>query len=181
MINFLSPEAKSDIRREYWMRVLSVWGFLLSAVAFSSVALLAPTYLLLVRQLDALASEVAQMAEDVADTYQTDRATLESAQVLVSQLGVSVPGPTALVVLREVRAAQTGAITLSSFSYTHNGTVVETVGVHGVAATREALVQFSATLERNPLFVHASVPVSDLAEDRDLPFTLTIIVAKAST
>lgn len=179
MINFLSPEAKSAVRREYLVRVASMWTLLVSAVAAVTVLLLLPTYALLARELDALAIEVVQTESDAGmQEYKTTRTAFEKAQTLAVQLALATSGPSASEILYEIQKAQTRSIALSGFSYTHTGTTTaKVVTVRGIAATRAALTEFSAALERSPLFVRAEVPVSNLAEEQNLPFTLTIVLA----
>ena len=46
----------------------------------------------------------------------------------------------------------------------------------GVAASRDALTLFESTLEADPLFEEASVPISDLVRGSNLPFTMTIML-----
>jgi hypothetical protein len=50
--------------------------------------------------------------------------------------------------------------------------------VQGVAARREDLIALKQALEQNALFATALVPISDLAKERDLSFTITITPAK---
>lgn len=182
MINFLPPEAKSAVKREYVVRTISVWALLLAIVALVGAVLLLPTYVLLTREFDALAIEVVRTENDAStQAYEAAHTALEKAYTLALQLGVVFRGPTASEVLREVQKVQLSPITISGFSYEHTGTKVEKVEIRGIAATREALAEFSAALERNPLFARAVVPVSDLAEDHNLSFTLTIALAQSDT
>ena len=175
MINFLPPEAKSAVKREYMLRTISVWALLLTAVAAVITAFLLPTYVLLLRQVDALELDAVRTeGNSNKHLYQAARTALEKAQTLAEALAVIPAGPTAYEVLRAIQAVQTDSITLSGFSYEHNGTSVSAVTVRGTAATREALVEFSSALEREPLFARATVPVAALAKDRDLPFTLSV-------
>lgn len=181
MINFLPPEAKSAVRREYAIRAVGAWLLLLAVVAAVEIVLLLPTYVLLARQLDALAAEIVR-TEDVSATeaYKTTHAALAKAHTLAGQLHVAHAGPVASKVLDAIQAAETDAVALSGFSYAHTGIAVKSIQVRGIAATRGALAEFSAALERNPLFARADVPVSDLADDRNLEFTLTIVLAPDS-
>lgn len=181
MINFLPPEAKSAVKREYIVRTMSVWALLLAVVTAVWALLLAPTYILLMQELGALGLEVVRM-EDArgAQAYAAARAELEKAQLLARELNAAPGGHTASTVLEHIQEAQTSSITLSGFSYEYTGAVAKSVTVRGVAATRETLIQFSAALERDPLFARADVPVSDLAEGRNLPFTLTIAFSPGS-
>ena len=189
MINFLPPEATRAVKREYVIRTLSVWALLVALVALVAVVLLIPTYVLILHQLDALAMEVV-VAENSASThgYETARVALENTQTLATQLTVDHTGPTGSEVWRAIQDAQLNSITISAFSYEQTNakspqgaSLPQMVEVRGVAATREALAAFSAALERNPLFARAAVPVSDLAEDHDLPFTLNILLANTGT
>jgi hypothetical protein len=180
MINFLPPEAKAAVRKEYVIRTGSVWAVLLALVALIGAALLIPTYVLLLGQLDALAMEVVETENATsAEAYKIAHSALEKAQTLALQLRVDDTGPTPSQVLRETQKAQTNSISISGFSYQYSDAAPTAVEIRGVAATREALAQFSAALERNPLFARAEVPVSDLAEARDLPFTLAITLAQS--
>ncbi|MBI4086689.1 hypothetical protein HY416_01760 [Candidatus Kaiserbacteria bacterium] len=182
MINFLSPEAKQAVKREYFTRVVSVWMLLLAAVATVGAALLGPTYVLLIRQLDALSQEIITLEkESDTEQYLATREALSGAHDLALQLAVSYSGPTPSQILTEVRKSQTDAIVIYGFSYERAVGRPDAVTVRGTASTREALAQFTAALERNPLFARAEVPVSDLASDRELPFTLTIVLAEKKT
>ena len=178
MINFLPPDAKSEVHREYGIRVASVWALLLSGVAIVATILLVPTYVLLARQLDALALEVVGSdVESQSREYTAGQGELADALAFARILDTRPVGPTAAEVLREIQKVQTYAVRVSGFSYTHTGTAVQGVEVRGVAATRTALADFAAALERDPLFARADIPVSDLAAEHDLPFTITIALA----
>ncbi len=180
MINFLPPEAKIAVKREYVIRTLSVWALLLAVAVLVEVVLLLPTYVLLWGQLEALAIEVVQAETDGStQAYQTARTELEKAHALALRLSVATEGLAASDVFREIQKTQPDSIILSGFSYEHASAEVETVEIRGIAETREALAEFSAALERNPLFLRADVPVSDLAEARDLSFTLSITMAQS--
>jgi hypothetical protein len=179
MINFLPPEAKTLVKREYRTRLASVWGLLLGGIGAVGAGLLAPTYVLLVNQLDALASPVVgTQDQSKVEAYKTSREDLAKTQALATQLAVPRRHPAASDVLRQVQDAESSGIAILGFTYEYTDTEVTALEVNGVAATREALAQFSAALERDPLFLHADVPVSSLATERNLPFTITITLAE---
>ena len=177
MINFIPPEAKAAVKREYIVRAASVWALLLAAVATVITVLLVPTYVLLLGQLEALSKEIVRMDEGSGTEYTEARATLGKTQQLAVELNVPTVRPTPSEILREIQNVQLRTIAISGFSYLHDGTKVTTLTIEGIAATREALAEFSAALEKSPLFARAAVPVSELAEDHDLPFTLTLTLA----
>ena len=179
MINFLPPEAKTLVKHEYRIRLASVWALLLAVVAATGAGLLVPSYVLLGRQIEALLlSDAGIRDESKVEAYKASRQDLVKAQALAAQLAVPRRHPAGSDVLRQVQDARSRSITISNFAYTYSDAGVELLRVDGVAATREALTQFSATLERNPLFLRADVPVSSLVAERDLPFTITITLAE---
>ncbi len=168
------------IKREYWTRTLSVWGLLLVGVLVVVIALLVPTYILLVHQVEALSFETVTAANSESRVaYEEAQKSLKKTQTLVQQLSQPHVGPNPSSVLDTIRNMQTDILLLSGFSYTDTANVEDPVQmqIHGIARTRAALVQFSAELNRNPLFTQVEIPVSDFAPDHDLSFTATVLLS----
>lgn len=178
MINLLPPIGKKRVQREYLVRTAGVWALLLSAVLGVFVLLLIPTYVLLSRQLDALSLEIFRLEDAQEITiYQDSREQVEESNALAAQLATDLHRKSVSDIVAQIEAAQTKNISLSGIVYTEEGG--SRVEVSGTAATRESLVLFVETLKRSPSFLEATVPVGDLAPDRALPFTLTLIPAPA--
>ena len=51
-----------------------------------------------------------------------------------------------------------------------------TIVISGTATDRDALVSFGATLRESKSFTTVEVPVSSLAKDKDLPFSMNIFI-----
>lgn len=171
MINLIPPDGKRIVRREYLARVASVW-FLIAALAVASGALmLFPTYILITQQLHI----EAQSAVVSEDTYNTALKELNLAHALAAKLATPPKGVPAADVLAHTEAALKDGVVLRGFSIDAlaEGSQVQAVGT---AETRESLRQFIGQLEADPFFKDASVPVSDLARDVDLVFTLTLVL-----
>lgn len=176
MITLLPQEAKRAIRREYILRVAGVWALLAAAAAAAGALILVPAYVLLMYETNALALETSTMRDDEQTVlYASARAELEKVQLLARQLDMPAKSPSPSAALGEIRTLQPSEVTLSGFAYVADEPA--RIEIRGVSATREALVAFTDLLERNPLFARAEVPFSDLAEDRDLPFTVSVSLA----
>jgi hypothetical protein len=77
--------------------------------------------------------------------------------------------------ISEVEGIATGTVVLNSIAFIRTDTGVESVLITGEAASRSLLVQFRDTLEDSPLFESAALPLANLAKDKDVPFSITII------
>ncbi len=71
-------------------------------------------------------------------------------------------------------------VKLNAVSFGKSQTSKEAAGpmilVAGISADRNSLVAFSTALQKSGLFSSVAVPVSNLAKDKDLPFTMTLFI-----
>lgn len=161
------------------MRVLSVWMLLLSVVAAVVAVLLIPTYVLVVRQLEAKEIEMVHDETTFDRTaYEQAKDEIKRANTLATKLVARPPSPQGTVIFDEIRSHTTDGIALSGFVYEHDGKTVKRVEIRGTAVTREELSAFVSALESGSLIDRATVPVASLTRDRDLPFSITITLQK---
>jgi Tfp pilus assembly protein PilN len=180
MSNLLPKEGVAHVRREYLVRVVSVWAILLACASVSIAVFLFPTYLLVSMRTSQVASEVPALSalDEETRTITNARAALAEAMgvlsVLTEQGGQSHTHYTLSALEQSVVPdVRVEGITLRSGS--DQGGM--TLQIKGRAATRAALAAFVSTLEASPHFTSASVPVSDLARATDVDFAVTAIVA----
>jgi hypothetical protein len=176
MINLIPPKAKKTATKEYWVRILSAWAFLLTAVAVIAALLLLPTYVLIKAQLSALDHDALQQNGSEQD-FKTAEAAVRQANATAKELALSEVAISSHEVMQAISDAATHAITLNAFHISRMDKTINSVQIQGVAASREALAQFKTDLERSPLFDTATVPISDLAQDANLPFAITVTMA----
>ena len=178
MINLIPPQGKKSVRREYILRVGSACSVLFGFLILVLTAAHIPTYLLVdvqIKTLDATTErelgreEAIKSAEDEVKT---------SSVVLGRLKAVSEKQLTTDDILSEITTHTSSAITFKTFVLHNTGKESQTIQVQGVARTREALAQFKTALESSEMFDRAEIPISDLAKDSDLPFAMTITLAK---
>lgn len=176
MSNVLPPEGVRTARREYRLRVAAVWGFLIATAIGVSAGLLLPTFILVSVEFESVGPLLD--AEEAVDTeaYRANVDAVERANTLAAHLSRAERGMTAASALAEVRRDVPSGITLTGIAFAKEGEREITLQARGVAATRESLIAFVAALRRNPNFADAAVPVGNLAEGANAPFTATITV-----
>jgi hypothetical protein len=150
---------------------------MVSLVLIAIGGLLIPSFLLVSAQREAVTSELAGGISEEDSPYATVVSSVEKANNISRLLIKQSPYAPASVVISEIQKEQLDQITLTGITYGLEKGEQSIVEVRGIAATRKALADFVARLKRNPEFLDAEVPVSDLASDTDAPFLITVILA----
>lgn len=176
MINLIPPEGATLVRWEYLLRVAVVWFTLLACTAAIVALTLVPTYVLLYARADALSVAYTRLMKDDEEVYRAAQKSIQDANALAGQLSRPAVTVTPSHIFGRISEQLPEDVTLGGFLYTYDGTG-PSLQVAGTADTREALVHFRDMLERDPLFVDAVVPVSSLAKDVLVPFTMTLTLA----
>jgi cell division protein FtsB len=176
MINLIPPQAKKQMKREYWLRVSVTWLLLLCGVLVVFGGLLVPSFVLIDSQLRAFeqqaASATAAASEQEGLKDEIATANREAAAVLA--LGTV---PKISPYLQRIEALRGGGITLNQVRVIRTDSVVTEIEVSGVAASRETLTAFSSRLADDDWFTKAPVPFENLAANEDIGFVIPIGVA----
>ncbi len=185
MINLIPPEGYQMVKREYLFRVGAVYGFLFSFVFLLITASLIPLYVLVDGQRKDISLEAVEES-NTAEQFQNTTAIIEKTNSVLTQL--SLPEPPFLIssAINEIQKRAPEGVSFKMFSIdivdnnakkkTNNTT--QNIQVQGKATTREKLAQLKTSLEDSELFETVEVPISDLARDVDLSFSITIVPSK---
>lgn len=175
MINLIPPVVRNAVVKEYWIRVVSVFLSITSVVALISILFLSPVYVLVSSQVDVYAQSANEAALRVAE-YDISAAALVAANGMAQKI----------VELREVDNFSTTAELLESlqgediilegfeFSRDQEGHL-NPVQVTGKASTRQALANFRDILLKQPTIAEVNLPISNLAKDKDIQFSLSVV------
>jgi len=180
MANLIPPEAKKEVVTEYWIRVGTVWCALIGVAFLTLIALKVPTLVLIESQLTAFSGKYTEAINET-EQFAHARAAIDDA----NELGALLSEDVRLVRLSELREIideiAGSAVTVKSFTFTRDGGVVESIAISGVGNTRTALAAFTKNLEAHPLFTRAELPISNLASEQDIAFSITIEPADSSS
>lgn len=173
MANLIPPNAKRAVTIEYWLRVVTVWCVLIG-FGFIAVALLRlPTFVLVQSQLQAFSSAYDE-AVDKTSTFEDAQETIVAANEL-SRLLVDEESQTAFSEMVEILDDIGGTdVRINEFRFSTDAEGENGIVISGVAATRVALADFSKDIEAHPLYAEAELPISNLAKDRDIAFSINI-------
>lgn len=179
MVNILPKDAQNKLRTRYYLQLLSMVFFLVAVAFAAGAGLLAPSYLLARQEADGAkqystalqqtlalkqaagaGAEMLTLAEELKlmKTYQADPAIAGAVSALTAKLPKGVSITKVLIIPPGVSDGK--------------------IGIEGRSKTRTELLAFVNDLQANASFKNVAVPVSDLAGDTDLPFSLTFSLVK---
>lgn len=176
MINLIPPKGHSALKHEYYLRVGSLYGFVLAGVFVAGTLLTIPTFVLVSSQLNAVRPDGNEM-EETKKIYDTAFKHIQGANTVMAQLRGKTSNIEMSKVIEEIVRVAPEGVVFSRFQAMRNGVVLQTVEVQGEAATRKTLAALKNALEASPLFETANVPISDLARENKLPFAVTITIS----
>lgn len=174
MINLIPPQARQSILLEYWIRVFSVWCFLLAAAGAVLLALLFPTYILIHLQLVSQQDTYADI-DSKQERFTSLRSEIRNANTQAKILSDVAEVSTMSHYLSSLDTLTPESIVLNQTRITRDeDNRIQTIVIAGEASTRTDLAQYRAQLEQNELFAQAELPLSNLAKDKEVPFRITL-------
>lgn len=173
MINLIPNSAKRSIVKEYWMRVLSVWFLVWSIVLLMSAVAFLPAYVLISSQVKIYEQSALEASEKVA-TYENVSVALvqasQEAKVVIDEMAQHRLSS----YLKRIEGLQGEGITVNDIRLSRLEQGVGPIIVQGLARDRQTLAAFRDRLQADPLVKEVELPISNLAQDRDIVFTLTV-------
>jgi len=173
MINLIPPKARKEVVVEYWVRVVSIWLFTLSIFGLVVSLFLLPVYVLVTSQVDAYASSAVEATEKVAE-YDLSAVSLvkvnRQAQMLVGLREMSNFSE----MIDTIESLKGEGISLDGFSLVRENKKIGAVKIEGEAFVRQNLVDFRDSLLGHPDIEDIHLPISNLAKDKNLPFSISV-------
>lgn len=180
MINLIPTKAKRSILIEYWVRVVSVWIILGSVALLLGAVLLFPVYVLVSSQVSAKESAVMEASEKV-NNFQDVSVALEAA----SQQAKYALRESALSDMSEYitlfENLQGSAIEINNIEISRMDKDISPIQIFGVARDRKGLADFRDRLLKEPDVTEVDLPISNLASDSNIRFTITVTLRKDSS
>jgi len=180
MTNVLPYKQKKRVRSEYARRLISVTLSFLLVTIFFALILLLPSYVLSTSRAHTTKGQI-----DLIIKYVQEQGGDDSAEVLRAmnvKISALRNNSSAISFERIIDAALRhrgshivwGGIT---YEYTADGDTEEGRAViSGTANTRDSLLGFVERLESDTLFSEVDLPISNLAEERDVRFSIRLKV-----
>lgn len=175
MANLIPPEARQRIKRDYIFRLATVWSMMLGVVLVIIAVLLVPSYFLVSLQLSAYTNDNQAKIDDL-NNFKEIETTVRTTNAISSLLNEPIQ-PIANTELLQTLWSVAENITLVSVKLQWNGMTVSDIALEGIASDRSSLLAFRDALEAEAYFTKAELPISNLAQDENIYFSITLTVA----
>lgn len=182
MINLIPPVSRKQVLKEYWLRVSSVMMCIAATVALITSLLLSPSYVLVTNRGSDFAESAAE-ALTKSEKYDELIAEVDKTnnQAVVLLRDIESIKYTELMSRIEELAGNKIKISEIRFEGFDSKTNKSTVSIVGVASDRESLANYRTSLDNDRSFTNIVLPISNLAKDVDIQFSLLVeIVTKQS-
>lgn len=175
MRNLLPEQNKKIIRREYFMRVLSIAFIFLFLTALLSSTFLLPAFFLSIEKEKSVreSAEIVSKSVKFREQNSTDF-LLEEAERKLELLSSKNGGILVQDIVMKIVDEKPYGVSIYGISYMELTEGRSRITLTGVAGEREDMLSFRKYLERDGLFSSVRLPVSNFAKDKDIKFSIEI-------
>lgn len=176
MFNLLPDSLKAEIINEYKLRLFIVSLFFVVFVELSFIVLLFPSLVISYYREKEVETRVAALEKSsgVANANSI-RPIIKSLNSDLAIIDKTLQYSEAIPIIDIVLFKKTNSIHITDISYISLASSTATIVVQGVSVTRDALVNFKKSLEDSNSFINIDLPISNLAKDRDIKFSMTMV------
>ncbi len=174
MFTLLPEHHKKRLYQEYRMRLLVIVLIFISLFFIIGCALLFPSYISLKSEKTSYETELDSLTKQVE---RKDKEGLTGTMNTIgSNLAIAKPDETMVYrALGVLLAHVTTDIKITSMSYTRGSQGASFITTEGIAKDRTSLISFSNGLKKELIFEKVDLPVSNLAKQTDVPFSMTLL------
>jgi len=174
MLNLLPEEEKKRLKREYTVRYLIV---IFLAIIFTGIiyfVLAFPSYVISKLKQQELTAIIAELDRvDISKGVPVTELSLIDINKKIGDLRGTGKEVSIANIISEILNTVTSSIKINSFNYDKNFLML-----NGMAKDRDGLTSFVKKLEENTLFTKVNLPVSNLAQEKNINFSIQISIKK---
>ena len=175
MLNLLTTEEKNNMRKLYRVRFITLALIATLLVAIIGAILLLPSLIASQLNRDNIIKEHENLNESIALREQEDSDIfLKNAVDKLNALRAREDNTLVHNIIATIAENRSPSIKLAGFTYETTEEEGKRLTINGVSETRAGLLSFAQTLEALPAFEEVEFPVSNLAQDSDISFSLSI-------
>jgi hypothetical protein len=173
MIDLRDSATRKAFLREYLFRVGGVAFAIISLLLVANLILMVPTFLFLSESVKGKEHTLALLKQEDSSDVGKVEARVQALSDILSRLEEkNEETPLSNIFERALESAPFGIQILSlEYSKENNESILI---ISGVASTRDDLLSFSRALEARDDITHATYPVENLADEKNLDFSITV-------
>lgn len=177
MFNLLPENIKVSLKKEYSIRRFIIVMFFIAIVQITFLVFIFPTWMVSAYKEEVISEEYDKFNKISSDSNIDPIA--DRIQSINKKLGILnnvLQYPTLVPYVDTVLSNKSSSIFIEQFSFSLKNSKEGNLAVAGVAKTRESLVSFVDLLKEADTFKEVNLPISNLAKDKDIDFTIELVI-----
>lgn len=182
-MNLLPQKDKEAVKRGLRSRFIIVANIFISASMVIGVTMLLPSFFLTKVQFDTAVSDNSSVKVEDAESTKTFLSIPNEVESKLEFMEEAIVKTSALSVVAKIISPIPSEVTLKSITLrrqTEKSKQNISVVISGVSKNREALVYLSDALNKLEGFESVEVPVASFTKDRDVPFSMSLVIKDGS-
>ncbi|MEK7609868.1 MAG: hypothetical protein AAB470_01975 [Patescibacteria group bacterium] len=173
--SFLPIQEQKIFKKEYLYHIAVVALFLLAATGLVGVCSLFPAYIYVYIEGSSINDTIVSSGKDknISEILGIEK-ELRSDMLLINSLSESFSSIRYSDLIEQITSAR-GPISIDSIRFESISTSTATIFLSGTAPTRESLISFKTRLETLNKGNKVDLPISGLAKNKDISFSLKVI------
>lgn len=175
MFNLLPENLRNAVIKEYRLRLTVVVMVFVILIQVSFLVFLFPSWLVSFYKEKDFSTQSDELSKSLSTLdISSTTSFIKSFNNKIGIINNALEYPKFIPILDDILAKKTGSIRISGMYYTVDSMNSGTLTLEGIGDTRESLVSFSDSLETIGYFKKVDLPISNLAKDRNIAFTISI-------
>lgn len=174
IFEFLPSEYKAEARRIYKSKIITLYAIGATFLFVVSIFFLLPSYMLVRSEKTAVIDETNILEQAMVDSKEAEaRLYVSLAKSKISYAKDAINKKQFIEALARVMANDRSSIDITAITF-ERGETSNHITISGTADTRDELLSFKKVLESETFFSFVDLPVSNLAKNRDIDFSISI-------
>lgn len=175
MINFLPEKIKKEVKKEYFIRSLTVFLSSFFVVSIFIIVFLMPSFILAITRKESITQQL-NMIKGSAISQNTE--TLNRVKIVnevVKVLSLNTDSPKLVSdLIKSVIQIKNSNIKISAISTEGDSNKFTKIVLRGFSNTREGLTKYTKDLKTLDIFSEVNLPVSSLVKSSDIDFVISL-------
>lgn len=174
--NLLPEEKKGNIKKAYRMRVFVLLLIMLSISGAVSLIFMLPSFLAASIRYSEISLNKENLEKDTPELLEIENLKSSLEEIKNKMKALKAEDRVLFSeTIRQIVDSKSSGISLRSFSYNVKEEQID-LRITGVANDRDNLTSFVKNLNEGGTFSDANLPVSDLAGDSNISFSMTLVI-----
>ncbi len=175
MFNLLPESLKQEIITDYKLRRFIIALVFLIFIEISFMIFMLPSFIIShskEKELELRVQVIDKSSEALnINSIKTTIRSLNNDLNIIDRMSAYLEP---VLLIDTVLSKKTNSIRITDISYTSVSTSTANLAIQGISSTRDTLVEFKKNLDESGFFKNIDLPISNLAKDRNINFSMTM-------